>query len=122
MFEDGALDALMIPVHMKKNRPGTLIQVICHPDRKDALVRRILDETTSLGVRYYEVGRTALRRSPVTLQTPYGSLAAKKVVGPDGQTRIVPEFEACRKTALEKGLPLKDIYQAAIAASTLSKT
>ena len=57
LFADSTLDVYWIPVYMKKNRPGTMLQVLCHPDDKDRLIRRILSEITILGVRYYESHR-----------------------------------------------------------------
>ena len=54
LFEDGALDVYWIPIYMKKNRPGTMLQVLCKIDNRDKLIRRVLSETTTLGVRYYQ--------------------------------------------------------------------
>lgn len=114
LFKDGALDVLWIPVYMKKNRPATLIQVLCPPDRKDMIFQRIFNETTSLGIRHYEVHRAALKRSMVTVDTEFGRLAAKKVIDPQGRVRIVPEYEECRKVAREHHLPLRDVYEAVL--------
>jgi len=72
LFEDGALDVWWIPVSMKKNRPGTKVHAICYPDRKDALINRILSETTTTGVRYYEVKRKTLSRRQDEIKTIYG--------------------------------------------------
>jgi uncharacterized protein (TIGR00299 family) protein len=114
LFEDGALDVLWVPVHMKKNRPATLVQVICVLERRNEIIQRILNETTSLGIRYHQVHRTALERSSVTIDTPFGPLAAKKVVGPDGRVRVVPEFEACKQAARTHGRPLREVYEAVL--------
>jgi len=61
LFEEGALDVCWIPVFMKKNRPGTKVQVLCRRNRKDVLIDCILSETSSLGVRYYDAQRSMLR-------------------------------------------------------------
>ncbi|RPJ16367.1 MAG: nickel pincer cofactor biosynthesis protein LarC [Desulfobacteraceae bacterium] len=111
LFEDGALDVWWVPVYMKKNRPGTKVHVICNPDRKDALINRILSETTSIGVRYHEVNRRTLSRNADEIKTTYGKIGIKRITSSDGTTRIVPEYEVCRKIALEKKLPLKVVYE-----------
>ncbi len=110
LFEDGALDAYWIPVHMKKNRPGTMVQVLCKEDRKDVLVRRLLAETTSLGVRYYPAHRRLLARDELTIATSFGEIRVKRIKDPDGNTRLLPEYEACREIALQKNIPLRVVY------------
>jgi hypothetical protein len=110
LLSDGALDVCMIPSYMKKNRPGTLLQVLSPLSLKEQIVERILSETTTLGVRYYEVERKSLAREPVAVKTPYGSISAKKVILPDGRCRIVPEYDACRAASEEWGLCLRDVY------------
>jgi uncharacterized protein (TIGR00299 family) protein len=72
IFEDGALDVYWIPVHMKKNRPGTMVQILCKADRKDLLIRRLLSETTSLGIRYYPAQRQLLARDELAITTSLG--------------------------------------------------
>ena len=111
LFEDGALDVWLVPVYMKKNRPGTLLQVLCHQHVKEQMIRRILTETTTIGVRYYDIERRLLERKIVKLKTDYGSVAAKAVVTPDGKKRIVPEYEACRKIALKENIPIWKVYE-----------
>ncbi|MBR9980021.1 MAG: nickel pincer cofactor biosynthesis protein LarC, partial [Desulfatitalea sp.] len=111
LLADGALDVFWVPVQMKKNRPGTWVQVLCAPWQREAVVTRLLAETTTLGVRYHNVLRTALARESVDVDSAFGTLPAKRVRGVDGTVRIVPEYEACRRIALEKGLPLRDVYE-----------
>ncbi|MDP2643354.1 MAG: nickel pincer cofactor biosynthesis protein LarC [Desulfobacterales bacterium] len=110
LFEDGALDVYWIPVYMKKNRPGTLVQVLCRPEHERAVVRRILSETTSLGVRFHEVRRCILARGMATVETSYGPIPMKWARQPDGNIRRMPEYEVCRKIALEKQVPLRAVY------------
>ncbi|MBR9979668.1 MAG: DUF111 family protein, partial [Desulfatitalea sp.] len=111
LLADGALDVFWVPVQMKKNRPGTWVQVLCAPGQREAVVTRLLAETTTLGVRYHNVLRTALARESVDVNSAFGTLPAKRVRGVDGTVRIVPEYEACRRIAREKGLPLRDVYE-----------
>ena len=110
LFEEGAVDVYLIPVFMKKNRPGTMIQVLCRKNRKKSIINRILSETTSLGVRYYDVQRAKLARKQINLKTTYGIIKAKEIQQSNGSFRIVPEYEICKKIALEKNIPIRIVY------------
>ncbi len=116
LFEDGALDVNWVPIFMKKNRPGTMIKILCATNNREVIVRRLLSETTSIGVRYYDVQRTILEREQIEIQTTYGKITAKKIIDPNVGPRIVPEYEACRKIALEKNIPIKIVYDNVILA------
>lgn len=111
LFEDGALDVYWAPVYMKKNRPGTKICVICSHYKKDAVINRILSETTTTGIRYYELERKKLSRRQAEMKTSYGVVSVKCITNPDGTMRFAPEYEVCKKIALEKRIPLKNVYE-----------
>ena len=110
LFDEGALDVAWIPVQMKKNRPGTLLQVLCRRDELNAVASCILSETTSLGVRYHEAGRFILERDQALLESSFGPILVKRIRYPQGEVRLAPEFEVCKRIALEKGLPLRSVY------------
>ena len=110
LFVDGALDVAMLPIYMKKNRPGTLLQIICRQEHKEALLHRIFAETTTLGVRHYQSDRRILAREETTIATSFGKIAVKRIRIPGGGYRFAPEYEVCRKIALEQKLPLQTIY------------
>lgn len=110
LFGAGALDVVFIPAQMKKNRPGTQVQVVAHPERKDDLTRILFEESTTLGVRFRTCERRVLDRDVVTLESPWGPLRVKRVKDPGGRSRLVPEFEACRAVALSRKVPLRDVY------------
>ncbi|MDJ0783934.1 MAG: nickel pincer cofactor biosynthesis protein LarC [Desulfosarcinaceae bacterium] len=110
LLADGALDVSWTPIQMKKNRPAIRVEVIAPLVSKTGLMRRLLEETTSIGVRYTRAQRLTLKRQAVTVDTPWGPIAAKQVVGVSGQRRIVPEYEVCRKIAAEHQLHLRDVY------------
>jgi uncharacterized protein (TIGR00299 family) protein len=113
VLESGALDCFFIPVQMKKNRPGVLLSVLCRPDKKEAVMKLLFMETTTLGVRSYEVGRRALQRSVVRVETQYGSIDVK-VAHLDGRVvNEMPEFEQCREAAVRADVPLKVVEEAA---------
>lgn len=110
LFADGALDVYWVPVFMKKNRPGTMVQILCREERKEAVMDRILSETTSAGVRFYDMHRRVLKREKLMVETLYGSVQVKRIVGLDGSERLVPEYEVCKKIALEKNIPIRVVY------------
>ena len=110
LFEKGALDVYWIPIYMKKNRPGTMVQVLCRADCRDDLIDCILSETSSLGVRYYNTKRCMLTRETVIVKTVYGEIQVKRIIEGNGGVRVVPEYEVCKKIALEKNIPIRIVY------------
>ncbi len=110
LFAEGALDVSWIPIHMKKNRPATMVQVLCRGNDKDAVIKTVLSETTSLGVRIHTAHRHMLKRDVVRVHTEYGEVDAKRIYGIEGVVRIVPEYETCRKIALERNIPVRVVY------------
>jgi uncharacterized protein (DUF111 family) len=108
LFEAGAKDAFFTPVQMKKNRPATLLSVICD-EAKTAVMERILfTETSTIGLRKYCAERSCLPRRVVTVDTPYGAVQAKEVTF-DGATRTALEYEDASRLAKAKNVPLRDI-------------
>ncbi|MFO7600574.1 MAG: nickel pincer cofactor biosynthesis protein LarC [Candidatus Desulfacyla sp.] len=107
----GALDVIFIPVQMKKGRPGVQIQVIGTPDQGDLLMAILMDETTTLGVRFRYSQRKVLPRSFKEVDTPWGRIRVKTVVQRDGRPLLAPEYEACREIALRCHIPLREVYQ-----------
>lgn len=117
----GARDVLLIPVHMKKNRPGILVQVLCDEKDREALAAIVLSETSAIGLRYHRVQRTVLPRETLEVNTPYGTVRVKVAHAPDGHRNLSPEYEDCRRLAQASGVPLKLIYQAAIRATPATR-
>ena len=110
LFENKALDVSYVPVQMKKNRPGIQIEVICFKEDLDNIIHIILSQTTSIGVRYHECERFFLLRDKVFVKTAFGKLQVKKITNPDKTVRFVPEFDVAKKIAIERKIPLKDVY------------
>jgi pyridinium-3,5-bisthiocarboxylic acid mononucleotide nickel chelatase len=112
----GALDVFYTPVQMKKNRPGTLLTVVAKPDRKGDIADIIFRETTTIGLRHYDVDRECLQRELVTVETPIGAVRFK-VARRDGRVmNAVPEFEDCSKLAAAHNLPVKEVQAIAFKA------
>lgn len=113
VFELGALDCYFTAVQMKKNRPGVLLSVLCGRHDKEAVMKLLFTETTTLGVRSYEVERRALRRSIVQVETQYGPIDVKVAHLNGRVVNEMPEFEQVRTAALGAGVPLKVVEEAA---------
>jgi uncharacterized protein (TIGR00299 family) protein len=113
----GALDAYFTPVQMKKGRPGLLVSVLSEPARREALEEVLFAETTTLGVRRQEWERTVLDREVVPVQTPYGAVGVKLGRRGGRLYNLQPEFEDCRRRAEERGVPVKEVWAAALAAA-----
>ncbi len=105
----GANDAYIIPVIMKKGRPGILFSVLTSRSAIEAIIDIMFRETTTLGLRIQPVERRKLTRSQREVRTSFGLVMAK-VISVSGQERLVPEFEECKRLAHERGLPLLEIY------------
>lgn len=120
LLERGALDVFFTPILMKKNRPGTAITVLAPPGRRAEIESTLFAQSTTTGIRVGRSFRRKLRREAGTVETNWGSIEGKWVTLPEGGRRFVPEFDACRRVADERRVPLPDVYQAAIAASLSS--
>ncbi|HWZ44458.1 MAG TPA: nickel pincer cofactor biosynthesis protein LarC [Candidatus Saccharimonadales bacterium] len=113
-LEKGALDVFTTAVHMKKDRPGTLLSVLCHPEDRQKLTQLIFAETTTLGVRIREEKRARLARRHVTVSTQWGEVRMK-LGGVNGSvSNYAPEYEDCRRIAEERQVPLKSVMQEAM--------
>ena len=112
-FELGALDCYFTPVHMKKNRPGVVLSALCDSEKKESIMQLLFTETTTLGVRSYEVERRALERHVVQVETQYGPIDVKVAHLRGRPVNGMPEFEQCKSAAVKAGVPLKVVEEAA---------
>jgi pyridinium-3,5-bisthiocarboxylic acid mononucleotide nickel chelatase len=113
LYEAGALEVYFASVHMKKNRPGTMITILARPDLRQELSAIVFRETTTIGVRYHEVMRERLEREIVAVTTPYGDVRFKIARLGDRVVNAAPEFEDCLRLASAKKVPVKDVQAAA---------
>lgn len=117
LFAAGARDVWLVPAQMKKNRPGTVLHVLVEPAAREALAALVLRETSAIGLRFHAVQRLVLPREQITIGTEYGAVLVKIARSGDGTVNVAPEYDDCRRIARERGVPLKVVYQAAIAAA-----
>ena len=113
----GALDAWCAPLTMKKSRPGTLLSAVCRPADRSALVGVFLRQTSTFGVRVAEVDRYAAGRELRSVDTRFGAVTVKLKLLNGVVAGASPEYEDCRRIAIERGLPLPQVYAAALAAA-----
>lgn len=105
----GALDVSYVALHMKKNRPGTLLTVLCSQDDAARLAGLALRESGTLGVRMYHAARLKAGRRVEAIDTPLGPVRIKlKLIG--GQVvSLSPEYDDCRALAERHGLPAETV-------------
>lgn len=115
LLEAGALDVTLQPILMKKTRPAVLLNVLTSKSLREKMMGLIFQESTTIGLRYYEVDRVELNREIRTVKTSYGPVRVKIGKDADGSVmNVAPEHESCRELARKKKIPLKTIYQAAL--------
>jgi uncharacterized protein (TIGR00299 family) protein len=112
----GALDAWVTPITMKKGRPAMTVSALAPVDRADGVGNTMLRETTSLGVRRYDVVRAERPRRVVSVDTPYGVIPVKVAEGPFGPPQAKPEFDACARAAQAHGVPVREVLRAVMSA------
>ena len=116
LLEGGALDVFYAPVQMKKNRPGTLVTVLCAPDARERVFDLLFRETTTIGLRWQEMERECLERAIRTVATPLGDVRFK-IAKRDGRiVNATPEYDDCVRLANARGLSVKDVQAQALAA------
>lgn len=112
----GALDVTLTPVIMKKNRPGTTLAVLCRPNDKDELLRAVFRHTSTFGVREAIFDRHVLERRIELVDTLYGKIRVKVGCLNGDDVTFSPEYDDCAKLAADSGMPIKAVYNAALAA------
>lgn len=110
LFKAGAVDVAFTSVNMKKNRPAVKLSVMVPPGKRERICKIILSETSTFGVRYFDVNRLTLDREVQTLKTPYGPVKVKAGSLDGAILKISPEYEDCKKIARKEKLPIKKVY------------
>jgi uncharacterized protein (TIGR00299 family) protein len=113
----GALDAWATPMLMKKGRPAVLLAALARPEQAEALARLMLRETPSLGVRWSPAERLAAARDWVSAATPWGTVRVKRKLIDGAVAGAAPEYEDCAAIARANGVPLAEVYAAALRAA-----
>jgi pyridinium-3,5-bisthiocarboxylic acid mononucleotide nickel chelatase len=117
LLASGALDVYFTSVQMKKNRPATLVTLLCRRPQLEALAGVLLTESGSLGCRYHAASRLEAEREILEVSTAFGSVRIKRARLDGRPLAAAPEFEDCRRLALASGSPWRDVYRAALTAA-----
>ena len=113
LFTAGAVDVFLTPIHMKKNRPAVKLTVLTLKEKRDDMVKILLSETSTFGVRCYEMERFTLERKLTTVTTPYGKVKIKMGCLNGDVLQIAPEYEDCKRISRSKKVSLKMVYDSA---------
>jgi hypothetical protein len=116
LFEAGALDVFLTPIQMKHGRPATQLSVLVADDLVPETLDVLFAETTTIGVRVHPVQRWKLKREIVSVETDYGPIAVKVARRGETVLNITPEYRDCQRIAAERGVPIKQVHQAALEA------
>ena len=114
LLATGALDVFLTPILMKKGRPATKITVLSTIEQQSTLTQLLLQQSTTFGVRSYLVDRQKLSRDFIEVETEWGIVKAKRGFSNDSITKIVPEYEDCRRLAEANQVPLRTVYETVI--------
>ena len=111
LFELGARDAWLTPILMKKGRPAHTLSVLVNPEEQQAIVGKLIEETSTLGVRVSQVMRHEAQRRVEEVETSLGPVRVKLKLRDGSPVSLAPEYEDCAAIAARSGLPLKDVYR-----------
>ena len=121
IFSAGALDLFFTSIQMKKNRPATKISVLTKHEDLDSIAEIILTETTTFGLRYYEVERKKLPRRIISVDTKFGVIQVKQGYLGKEIVKNIPEYEDCKRLAQKHNVPIFQVYEEAIKNVNLTK-
>lgn len=113
LHDEGALDASLAPLLMKKGRPGQALRVLARPSDAERLARLVLSDSSALGVRVQRVPRLVLRRAASSVTTKFGPIRVKLARAADGTQAVKPEYEACARAARKHGVAIATVTRAA---------
>jgi len=108
---DGALDVTLTAVQAKKGRPAWLLTLLCPPSEEERMARRILETTTTTGLRISRAERRESPREVVAVETPWGVIRCKRITLPSGRTRLHPEWEDLEAAARRAGCPPLEVAE-----------
>lgn len=111
VLQMGALDVYTESIYMKKNRPAVKLSVICEKEKLDEIIEFILNETTTLGVRYNKLHRRILERKVVKIKTKYGNVSIKLAYYNGRLIKYAPEYEECKVIADNFKVSLRTVYE-----------
>ena len=103
-LEEGALDAWVTPVVMKKGRPGWTLHALVAEAQRDSVVTVLLEQTPAAGVRAVAADRTVAERRHVEVDTGAGRVRVKVASRSGRDLHATPELDDCVRLARASGL------------------
>ncbi len=116
LWDAGALDVYTTAIAMKKNRPGVMLTVLCPSVNRERIEDVMFVHTGSLGIRRQVLTRRKLHREIIRVETPLGEARAKLAWHSGRDPSVAPEYEDCKRLALESGMPLAQVFQLVVRA------
>lgn len=110
LFKAGAADVFLTNIMMKKGRPGIKLSIICEIGNSEPVKEILFRESTTLGLRTIKFRKDTLIRKSESFDTEYGSINIKRSYFNGTEVSVKPEYDECKKIAIEKGLPVKEVY------------
>ena len=110
-FNEGALDAYITPIIMKKGRPSVKISILCEKDKATRMKEILFRETTTLGVRSFKVDKTKLKRKFIKVNTSFGEVTVKEAYYKGEKIKSKFEYEECKRIAKSTGVPISEVYE-----------
>jgi pyridinium-3,5-bisthiocarboxylic acid mononucleotide nickel chelatase len=111
VIDAGAADAFVTPIIMKKGRPGYLFTITCSIASEEKILDMIFSQSTTIGVRRIETNGIMLKCTTYKRNSSLGEIFVKEIEMPSGKTRIIPEYDDCRKIAETRKMPLKEVQE-----------
>ena len=111
LFSQGALDAFLTPIQMKKNRPAHMLSIVVYEQNLKEILEVLFSESTTLGVRIREIKRLRLAQQNFIAETKYGKIRVKVGIFKGKIKNVAPEYEDCKKIAKQHKVPLKEVYE-----------
>ncbi|MCB2293137.1 nickel pincer cofactor biosynthesis protein LarC [Clostridium algoriphilum] len=110
LFNEGALDVYLTPIIMKKGRPSIKVSVLCKDEKVDKIKEILFRETTTFGIRSFNVNKTKLQRKFIKVSTSYGEVTVKEAYYKGEKIKSKLEYEECKKIAQSLGFPISKVY------------
>lgn len=111
LYKAGAIDIFLTQIIMKKGRPAIKLTVLCKEERREELMNIMLRETSTVGLRFYEMERKVLPREIKKVNTEFGKVRIKYAGDRDKILKAAPEYEDCKKIAKKINVPLIDVMK-----------
>jgi hypothetical protein len=121
LFSEGASDIFISNIIMKKGRPGNVLSIICETGSEERMKEIIFTESTSVGIRSFPFRKETLSRKFEVIKTQFGNVTVKSSFYKNRMVSVKPEYEECKRIAIENGLPVKEVYNKIMALIVKSK-